>query len=124
MLDEMHGEPTDPPLTNDKNQYVYGSINNHNTVIIWMTPGLSGAVSAPRLVRPLRERYPNLKVHLFVGIGGGVPRNPTLKSAYEGIFLGDIVVGWPDRPSDPPVVAWDTGRLEDVNSKPIPEDVR
>jgi nucleoside phosphorylase len=47
-----------------------------------------------------------MKIHLFVGIGGGVPRSLDLKNP-EDIYLGDVVVGWPDETGAPAVVQWD-----------------
>ena len=108
MLDETH-QPL-PQRSGDKNIYTYGSIDGHNVVIACMPPGQPGPVSAQKLVQPLRDSFPNMDIHLFVGIGGGVPRNPTPKVPEKDIHLGDVVVGWPDETGAPAVVQWDFHR--------------
>lgn len=105
MLDEEHDSLNLP--TEDENTYAYGSINRHNVVIACMPPGQPGKVSAARLVQPLSQSFPNMKIHLFVGIGGGVPRTLDPKDPEKEIYLGDVVVGWPDETGAPGVVQWD-----------------
>ena len=118
MLDEEH-EPLNLP-THDENSYTYGSINGHNVVIACMPPGLPGKVSASKLVQPLSQSFPSLKIHLFVGIGGGVPRIPTPDNSDDDIYLGDVVIGWAERTGIPGVVQWDLVRyLEDGNIEPL-----
>ena len=108
MLDEEH-EDVDLPY-GDENAYTLGSVNGHNVVIACMPAGQPGTISASRLVEPLKRSFPNLQMHLFVGIGGGVPRNPKPLKAEEDIFLGDVIVGWPQEVSAPAVVKYDFGR--------------
>ena len=118
MLNEEH-EPLSPPA-HDDNFYTYGSINGHNVVIACMPPGLPGKVSASNLVQPLRQSFPNLKIHLFVGTGGGVPRIPHPDNPEKDIHLGDVVIGWAERAGVPGVVQWDLVRyLEDENTEPL-----
>lgn len=38
--------------------------------------------------------FPNIKITLLVGIGGGVPRQLP-QDPLEDIYLGDVVIGWP-----------------------------
>ena len=118
MLDEEHD-----PLnlsTNDENSYTYGSINGHNVVIACMPPGQPGKVSAFKLVQPLSQSFPNLKIHLFVGIGSGVPRIPPPDNPVDDVHLGDVVIGWAEQPGVPGVVQWDLVRyLEDGNIEPL-----
>ena len=105
MLDERHEELR--LSKQDKNQYTYGSINGHNIVVVCLPPGQPGKLSGLRLVQPLSQSFPNLRIHLFVGIGGGVPRNPSPEDPQQDIHLGDVVVGWAEKTGDPGVVQWD-----------------
>ena len=105
MLDDVH-DPLSPPA-DDENSYTYGSINRHNVIIASMPPGQPGRVSASILVQPLSQSFPNLKIHLFVGIGSGIPRSPPPKNPENDIHLGDVVIGWAEHPGVPGVVQWD-----------------
>jgi nucleoside phosphorylase len=113
MLDQEHKAPRLP--ADDDNTYRFGSINEHNLVIACLPPGQPGNVSAARLVRPLNQSFPNIKIHLFVGIGGGVPRQPAPHDPTEDIHLGDVVVGWADKTGAPGVVQWDFMRYYSEN---------
>ena len=118
MLDEEHDHLS--PSTHDENSYTYGSINGHNVVIACMPPGQPGKVSASKLIQPLSQSFPNLKIHLFVGIGGGVPRIPPLEDPEKDIHLGDVVIGWAEQTGVPGVVQWDLVRyLEAGNTEPL-----
>jgi len=111
MLDESH-----EPLrldAHDDNSYAYGSINGHNVVIACLPPGQPGTVSAARLIQPLSRSFPNMRMHLLVGIGGGVPYNPPLDAPEKDIHLGDVVVGWADETGAPAVVQYDLVRREE-----------
>lgn len=125
MLDDIH--PHLPQRKGDKNIYTYGSINGHNLVLACLPPGQPGPPSSQRLVQPLHESFPNLELSLFVGIGGGVPRNPTPENPDQDIRLGDVVVGWPDETGAPAVVQWDyhryygEGNFESLGSLDKPE---
>ncbi len=105
MLDTKH--PTLQLGDNDSNTYTYGSINRHNVVIACMPPGMPGPVSAQKLVQPLNKSFPNMRIHLFVGIGGGVPRNSVPQDPNKDVHLGDVVVGWAEETGAPSVVPWD-----------------
>ena len=118
MLDEEH----DPvSLSNhDENSYTYGSIDGHNVVIACMPPGQPGKVSAFKLVQPLSSSFPNLKIHLSVGIGSGVPRIPPHDNPDKDIHLGDVVLGWAEQAGAPGVVQWDLVRyVENGNTEPL-----
>lgn len=110
-LDKDYDEP--PLKHEDENSYFYGSIGDHRVVIACLPPGQPGPVSAARLIQPMGKNFPNLKIHLFVGIGGGIPNNPPCPNAYDDIHLGDVVVGYPEVIGAPGVVQWDSGRLRD-----------
>ena len=116
MLDEEHDSLRLP--THDEISYTYGSINRHNVVIACSRP--PHKVSASKLVRRLGQNFPNLKIHLFVGIGGGVPRIPPPDNPEKDIHLGDVVIGWAEHRGVPGVVQWNLVRyLEDGNIEPL-----
>ncbi|KAF3217584.1 hypothetical protein TWF106_007892 [Orbilia oligospora] len=107
MLDVFHEYPYDPVPGSDENTYTFGSINGHNVVIACLPPNSPGKVSAARLVAPLSQSFTNMKVHLFVGIGAGIPRTPSTTDAKKNIHLGDVVVGWPAETGSPVIVQYD-----------------
>ncbi|THY16519.1 hypothetical protein D6D00_08865 [Aureobasidium pullulans] len=76
---------------NDENSYTFGEMAGHNVVIAVRSGseyGPSGAVAMSMI-----SSFPNIKVGLMVGIGGGAP------SASHDIRLGDVVVSVPNRNS-------------------------
>ena len=117
MLDEEHDSLSLSTL--DENSYTYGSINGHNIVIACMPPGQPGKVSASKLVQPLSLSFPNLKIHLFVGTGSGIPRIPPPSDPNYDIHLGDVVIGWAEQPGIPGVVQWDRARYLDGSIEPL-----
>ena len=118
MLDEEHDSLSLP--THDENTYSYGSINGHNVILACMPPGQPGKVSASKLVQPLSQTFPNLKIHLFVGIGSGVPRIPPPDNPDHDVHLGDVVIGCAEKTGVPGVVQWDLVRyLEDGKTEPL-----
>ena len=108
MLDEEHEEL--PQNDNDENTYKYGSIQGHNIVVACMPPGQPGKVSASRLVQSLLTSFPNLRIQLFVGIGGGIPCDAPTKDPRQDIHLGDVVIGWADETGAPAVLQYDLVR--------------
>ena len=112
MLDHRHPQPMGLDGY-DTNVYECGDINGHNVVITCMPPAIPGIVSAQKMIQPLDRSFPNLQIHLFVGIGGGVPRRPPPRDSLKDIHLGDVVVGWPDKTGDPAVIAYHSERLQD-----------
>ena len=111
MLDQEHEPPRLP--VEDENTYVCGSVNNHNVIIACLPPGQPGKVSAARLIQPLKRSFPNINIHIFVGIGGGIPRKPTPGDPNKDVHLGDVVVGWAEKTGNPGVVQWDYIRYYD-----------
>ena len=105
MLDEEHEDCVSNMQFEDDNAYVFGSINKHNVVVACMPLGRPGKVSASIMVDTLIKTFPNLRMHLLVGIGGGVPTRPS----YD-IRLGDVVVGCPENSSAHAVVQYDLYR--------------
>lgn len=105
MLDEKHQELPKPPR--DHNTYTYGSIGSHNIVIVCMPLGQPGTISASRMADLLATSFPNMKLYLFVGIGGGIPCNPPDPDPDQDIHLGDVVVGVDKTPGFPGIVQHD-----------------
>ncbi|KAL8878667.1 MAG: hypothetical protein Q9198_003574 [Flavoplaca austrocitrina] len=112
MLDHHHEKPEPDQWLNDSdnNYYFYGDLNGHNVVIAPMPVAQPGKVSAQMLVAPLSSSFPRIRIALFVGIGGGVPRCPSPLDAIDDIRLGDVVIGWAD-PGVPAVVEYDYARF-------------
>ena len=109
MLDKQHESPVNVN-EDDENAYEFGEIAGHNVVIACMPPHRPGNLSAQKLVQPLKRSFPKMKLHLFVGIGGGIPRNPPRRNPNEDIHLGDVVVGWAEQSGVPAVVQYDHAR--------------
>ncbi|KAI2614967.1 putative multiple ankyrin repeats single kh domain protein [Hypoxylon sp. NC1633] len=85
FLDEEHEGP-DSVERNDNNTYTLGRIGKHNVVIASLPHWQYGLVSAAAVARDMVHSFPNVRVGLMVGIGGGAP------SQENDIRLGDIVV--------------------------------
>lgn len=87
FLDEVHEAPE--VAQNDYNHYAVGRIGKHNIVIAVLPDGEYGTSSAAVVARDLLHSFPNIRIGLMVGIGGGAP------SRKHDIRLGDIVVSSP-----------------------------
>ncbi|KAF3063346.1 putative ankyrin repeat protein [Trichoderma lentiforme] len=85
FLDEEHQAPDDIPPT-DSNHYTLGSIGKHNIVITVLPRDEYGIASAANVATNLLRSFPNIRIGLLVGIGGGAP------SEKHDIRLGDVVV--------------------------------
>ncbi|KAH8601083.1 hypothetical protein B0O99DRAFT_681117 [Bisporella sp. PMI_857] len=72
FLDEKHDDPDQLP-TNDNNTYILGRIGKHNVVIAALPHWQYGLVSAATVARDMVCSFPNVRIGLLVGIGGGVP---------------------------------------------------
>jgi hypothetical protein len=108
MLDEEHPIP----LYNthfDENAYICGAINGHNVVIATCPQGETGNVNAGHLTGSMFKSFPNIRMAVLVGIGGGIPRSPPSEDPLHDIHLGDVVVGWPGD-GKPACVYHDRGR--------------
>lgn len=88
LLDEKHDMPDDLP-TNDNNSYTLGRIGRHLVVIAALPHWQYGLVSAATVARDMVRSFPNVRIGLMVGIGGGAP------SQKHDIRLGDVVVSSP-----------------------------
>ena len=88
LLDDEH----DPPefiSTNDTNDYTLGRLGKHNVVIAVLPDGEYGTSSAASVATHMLHSFPNVRIGLMVGIGGGAP------NLQHDIRLGDIVVSAP-----------------------------
>jgi len=70
----------------DNNDYTLGKVGKHNVVIAVLPDGEYGTSSAASVARDMLHSFPNVRISLMVGIGGGAP------SPKHDIRLGDIVV--------------------------------
>jgi nucleoside phosphorylase len=88
FLNEKHEGP-EYVSPNDKNIYTLGKVGKHNVVIAVLPDGEYGTSSAARVGSDMLHSFPNVRIGLMVGIGGGAP------SPKHDIRLGDIVVSAP-----------------------------
>lgn len=88
FLDEKHDGP-EYVSPNDNNDYTLGRAGKHNVVIAVLPDGEYGTASAAITARDMLHSFPNVRIGLMVGIGGGAP------SVQHGIRLGDVVVSSP-----------------------------
>ncbi|KAL7933148.1 ankyrin repeat-containing domain protein [Trichoderma chlorosporum] len=86
FLDEKH-EPPEYLSLHDNNDYSLGRIGKHNVAIAVLPYGEYGLASAAGVARDMLHSFPNIRIGLMVGIGGGAP------SPKHDIRLGDVVVG-------------------------------
>lgn len=87
-LDKEHEQP-EHLSPNDSNDYSLGIIGNHNVAIACSPYSEYKTTSAATVATNMLQSFPNIRMGLLVGIGGGVP------STQHDIRLGDIVVGIP-----------------------------
>ncbi|KAJ0347620.1 hypothetical protein COL154_013828 [Colletotrichum chrysophilum] len=88
FLEEEHNSPRQV-AQHDNNSYVLGKIGTHNVVVATLPDGQYGTTSAAAVARDLLHSFPNVRIGLMVGIGGGAP------SKEHDIRLGDVVVSSP-----------------------------
>jgi len=107
MLDSRH-DGVFPGKFGDDNDYIPGTINGHNVVIVGLPQKSTGTVSAACLVQSLVTSFRNIRYGLMVGIGAGVP-GVDLK---PDIRLGDVVVAAPgdDSKDAQGVVGYELGK--------------
>lgn len=88
---------------NDNNAYTLGRMGQHRVVIAGLPDGEYGTSSATTVARDMVHSFPNIRVGLMVGIGGGAP------SKKHDIRLGDVVVSSP-RDGQGGVLQYDFGK--------------
>lgn len=71
MLDEEHEKLQ--TQKGDSNRYICGRMSGHNVVIGFLPQGSQGIGAAATVATDLKRSFPNAKIRLLVGIGGGVP---------------------------------------------------
>ncbi|CEI63180.1 unnamed protein product [Fusarium venenatum] len=86
FLDEEH-DPPEFVSVNDSDNYKLGNIRRHNVVIAVLPLGEYGISSAAGVAKDMLHSFPNIRIGLMVGIGGGAP------TIEHDIRLGDVVVG-------------------------------
>jgi nucleoside phosphorylase len=101
-LDEEHERP-EHVSRHDNNDYTLGRIGKHNVVIAVLPDGEYGTSSAAGVARDMLHSFPNVRIGLMVGIGGGAP------SLGHDVRLGDIVVSTP-RDGEGGVLQYDFGK--------------
>ncbi|KAG9637741.1 purine and uridine phosphorylase, partial [Aureobasidium melanogenum] len=89
FLNKEHDLPTHVSA-NDINGYTLGEMAGHNVVIAVLPRGTYGLSSAASVAANMLNSFPNIRVGLMVGIGGGAP------IAKRDIRLGDVVVSSPE----------------------------
>ncbi|KAJ3454195.1 hypothetical protein MRS44_018089 [Fusarium solani] len=102
FLDEEHDAP-DFVQPNDNNDYTLGRIGKHNVVVAVLPDGEYGSASAASVATNMLSSFPNVRIGLLVGIGGGAP------SEKHDVRLGDIVVSAP-RDGESGVFEYDFGK--------------
>ncbi|KAL7937028.1 ankyrin repeat-containing domain protein [Trichoderma chlorosporum] len=85
FLDEKYDDP-ESVAYHDNNDYTLGRIKDHKVVIAVLPDGEYGIASAANVAKDLLHSFPNVRIGLLVGIGGGAP------SESHDIRLGDVVV--------------------------------
>lgn len=58
---------------NDNNIYTLGSVGKHKVVIGVLPDGEYGIATAASVARDILHSFPNIRIGLMVGIGGGAP---------------------------------------------------
>jgi nucleoside phosphorylase len=102
FLDDKHSRPKHVS-PHDNNDYTLGTVGEHNVVIAVLPNGEYGTASAAGVARDMLHSFPNVRIGLMVGIGGGAP------SSEHDIRLGDIVVSAP-RNGTSGVLQYDFGK--------------
>ncbi|KAK1961506.1 purine and uridine phosphorylase [Colletotrichum sublineola] len=85
FLDEEHSDP-EAIAQNDNNAYALGTMGKHNVVIAVMPKNEYGTEAAATVARDMVHSFPNVRIGLMVGVGGGAP------SQKHDIRLGDVFV--------------------------------
>ncbi|KAL4786488.1 hypothetical protein BJX76DRAFT_355037 [Aspergillus varians] len=89
LLDERHDPLPLEQESRDTNSYILGRLGSHKIVIACLPYGVTGTVSAARVVNQMLATFKRIRFGLMIGIGGGAP------SEKHDIRLGDVVVGSP-----------------------------
>ncbi|KAL1638016.1 hypothetical protein SLS58_009037 [Diplodia intermedia] len=109
MLDDEHKTPC-IDRNFDDTTYICGRVEEHRVVVAYLPEGETGNVSVSRLTYPLFRSFPNIKIALLVGMGGGVPRSGREGNPLNEIYLGDVGIGFPGD-GEAAVVYYDRGKV-------------
>lgn len=90
FLDEKHDRPDNLLSPGDNNHYTLGRMGKHNVAIATLPNGVYGISSATAVVKDMLNSFPNIRIGLMVGVGGGSP-----SPHKHDIRLGDVVVSQP-----------------------------
>lgn len=71
-MDETYEQPTSVSAR-DANSYTVGRMGKHNVVIVVLPDGGYGMNSAAAAARDMLHSFPNVRIGLMVGVGGGAP---------------------------------------------------
>ncbi|KAK8099831.1 hypothetical protein PG999_010205 [Apiospora kogelbergensis] len=88
FFDETHEGPSHVSPKDD-NSYALGRVGQHNVVMAVLPDGEYGTAAAATVAKDMLHSFPNVRIGLMVGIGGGAP------SEKHDIRLGDVVVSSP-----------------------------
>lgn len=89
LFDEEYEVNLDVQSPGDNNSYSLGRMGNHEVVVASLPMAEYGIAPAASVARDMLRTFPNIRVGLMVGIGGGAP------SSQHDIRLGDVVVSVP-----------------------------
>ncbi|KAF6842206.1 Kinesin light chain 5 [Colletotrichum musicola] len=103
FLDEQHPTP-EAVARNDNNSYALGTMGKHNVVIAILPKREYGISAAATVARDLVHSFPNIRIGLMVGVGGGAP------TKQHDIRLGDVVIGSRDSGKGG-VIQYDYGKM-------------
>ncbi|KAI0121251.1 hypothetical protein BJ170DRAFT_709874 [Xylariales sp. AK1849] len=84
LLEEEHDQ-LDEVAPHDNNDYTLGRFGKHHIVVTVLPHWQPGFVNAAAVARDMVRSFPNVRIGLMVGIGGGAPMR-------HNIRLGDVVV--------------------------------
>lgn len=89
FFDEEYEVTLDVQAPGDNNSYSFGRMGKHDVVVASLPRAEYGIAPAASVARDMLRTFPNIRVGLMVGIGGGAPRPE------HDIRLGDVVVSVP-----------------------------
>ncbi|GAD94891.1 hypothetical protein AOR_1_424064 [Paecilomyces variotii No. 5] len=106
MRDEIHGAPQSSPVRKGRNSYLLGSLSGHKVALTSLPVDGMGGSSAAVVAANMLSMFPNVRIGLLVGIGGGIPNYDGPKT--RDIRLGDVVISSDQKSGG--VIAHDFGR--------------
>lgn len=89
FFDEEYEVTLETQAPGDNNSYSFGRMGKHDVVVASLPRAEYGIAPAASVARDMLRTFPNIRVGLMVGIGGGAPRPE------HDIRLGDVVVSVP-----------------------------